>query len=48
MTDARLIALFVILSKVRGDLVDRAELERWAYRLGVQAEWQQAQDFREP
>jgi hypothetical protein len=29
------------------DLVDIPELERWAARLGVEREWQQAQDYRE-
>ncbi|MGH7428068.1 MAG: hypothetical protein ACREJ4_06890 [Candidatus Methylomirabilaceae bacterium] len=33
---------------ISGDLVDRPALERWADRLGVQSEWRQAQDFREP
>lgn len=34
--------------RISGDLVDRAELERWAARLGVEGELQQAQDFQEP
>jgi len=33
---------------ISGDLVDRPELERWAARLGVEGEWQRAQDIREP
>jgi len=32
---------------VSGDLVNRAELERWAGRLGVESEWRQAQRFPE-
>jgi len=32
---------------ISGDLVDRPELERWAARLGVEGEWQRAQDIRE-
>ena len=31
--------------RVSGDLVNRPELERWAQRLGVQAEWRQAQEL---
>jgi hypothetical protein len=34
--------------RVSGDLVNRPELERWAARLGVEAEWRQAEDFHEP
>ena len=34
--------------RISGDLVDRPELERWAARLGVEAEWKQAQDMQEP
>ena len=34
--------------RISGDLVDRPELERWAARLGVEGEWQQAQEFQEP
>jgi hypothetical protein len=34
--------------RISGDMVDRPELERWAARLGVEREWQQAQDFHEP
>lgn len=33
--------------RISGDLVDVSALERWANRLGVQREWQQAQDYRE-
>jgi len=33
--------------RISGDLVDRPELERWAASLGVEREWQQAQDFHE-
>lgn len=33
--------------RISGDLVDRAVLERWAARLGVEAELQQAQDYQE-
>lgn len=33
--------------RVSGDLVDRAELERWAARLGVEGEWRQALNLRE-
>jgi hypothetical protein len=33
--------------RISGDLVDRAELVRWATRLKVLDEWQQAQDFHE-
>ncbi len=33
---------------VSGDLVNGPEIERWASRLGVEVEWQQAQGFREP
>lgn len=33
--------------RVSGELIDRPELERWATRLAVLDEWQQAQDFRE-
>lgn len=33
--------------RISGDQVDRRELERWAVRLGVEDEWQQAQDFSE-
>jgi hypothetical protein len=32
---------------VSGDLLNRAELERWAARLGVECEWRAAEDFRE-
>lgn len=37
-----------LMLTVNGDLVDRPELERWAARLGVEREWQQAQTFEEP
>jgi hypothetical protein len=33
--------------RISGDLVDRAVLERWAARLGVENEWQQAQAYQE-
>jgi hypothetical protein len=33
--------------RISGDLVDRLEVERWAARLGIESEWQQAQDFRD-
>jgi hypothetical protein len=33
---------------ISGDLVNRSEVERWAARLGIEREWRQAQDFREP
>jgi len=33
---------------ISGDLVNRPEVERWAARLGIEREWRQAQDFREP
>ena len=34
-----------LMLRVSGALVDRAELERWAIRLGVVGEWQQAQEL---
>jgi hypothetical protein len=34
--------------RISGDLVDRAELARWAARLGVESEWMRAQGFQEP
>ena len=34
--------------RISGDLVDRPELERWAARLGVEGEWKEAQESREP
>jgi hypothetical protein len=34
--------------KISGDLVDRPALERWAARLGVEAEWRKADSMREP
>ena len=34
-----------LMLRVSGALVDRAELERWAIRLGVVGEWQKAQEF---
>ncbi len=34
--------------RISGDLVNGPELERWAVRLGVLGEWEQAQDLREP
>lgn len=33
--------------RISGDLLDRAELERWAVRLGVEREWQLALDYHE-
>lgn len=33
--------------RISGEFVDRAALELWAARLGVEGEWQQAQDFPE-
>lgn len=33
--------------RISGELVDRAVLESWAARLGVEGEWQLAQDFQE-
>jgi hypothetical protein len=33
--------------RISGELVDRAVLERWAARLGVEGEWRQAQDFQD-
>lgn len=36
-----------LMLRVSGDLVDRPELERWAARLGVEGEWEAAQEFRE-
>jgi hypothetical protein len=33
--------------RISGDLVDVAELERWAARLGVEREWEQAQRYRD-
>jgi hypothetical protein len=33
--------------RVSGDQVDVPDLERWAARLGVEREWQQAQTYRE-
>lgn len=34
--------------RISGDLVDHAVLERWTARLGLEAEWRQAQAFQEP
>ena len=34
-----------LMLRVSGALVDRAELERWATRLGVVGEWQRSQEF---
>jgi len=34
--------------RISGDLVNRPELERWAVRLSVEGEWEQALEFREP
>lgn len=34
--------------RVSGHLADRPELERWAARLGVESEWNQAQDLQTP
>lgn len=33
---------------VSGDLLNRAELERWVSRLGLEREWRIAEDFQEP
>lgn len=33
--------------RISGSLVDRPALERWAARLGVEHEWQLAQDYQE-
>ena len=34
--------------RISGDLADLDEIARWAARLGVEEEWKQATDFREP
>jgi hypothetical protein len=33
---------------ISGDQVNGAELARWTTRLGVEREWQEARDFKEP